>query len=131
MAGREDRKKELIAELAGARARMDRSTVAVRRAADVPARVRQNFSHHIGLWLGGAALFGVLLAKAPRRTKKVYVDAKGEKVAVSGVAKTGLLLTVAKIAFDAARPLLIRLATERLQPIVEDYVNKKQRRKTA
>ncbi|MEQ1861024.1 MAG: hypothetical protein ABMA13_13900 [Chthoniobacteraceae bacterium] len=118
MARREDRKAELIDELAAARRRAERSGAAVRESLDVPARVRRAVSGNLFVWIGGAALLGVVLAKMPGRTRKVYVDGDGRRVK-SSVAKTGLLLATAKIAFDVARPLLFKIALERLQPFIE------------
>lgn len=119
MAGREDRKAELIAAIAQARTRLDRSAGAIRDTLDVPARMRRSVSQNLFAWLGGAALIGVVLAKLPRRTRKVYVDAEGARIRTASVAKGGLMLAAAKIAFDAARPVLLKLAMERLQPMIE------------
>jgi hypothetical protein len=118
MARREDRKAELIADLAAVRRRADRSTLAIRESLDVPARVRRSVSHNLFAWLGCAALLGVVVAKLPPRTRKVLVDQDGKRVR-SNVAKSGLLLTVATVAFNAARPLLLKIAIERLQPFIE------------
>lgn len=128
MAGREDRKAELVAQLARARAGLDRSASKVRDAVDIPRRVRRSFSNNIFLWLGGAAFVGVVISKLPRRTKKVYVDTEGKRVASAGVAKTGLLLAAAKMAFDFARPALMKLAAERLEPIIHDFMQRRQNR---
>lgn len=128
MAGREDRKAELIAQLSRARAGLDRASAQVREAVDVPRRLRRSVANNMFLWLGGAALVGVVIAKLPRRTQKVLVDAEGQRVDAGGVAKTGLLLAVAKIAFDVARPTLLKLAAEQLGPLLHRAAQRWQRR---
>lgn len=128
MAGREDRKAELVAQLARARASLDRSAAHVRDAVDIPRRIRRNVGQNLFVWLGGAALIGVVISKLPRRTKKVYVDADGKRIASSGVAKTGLLLAAAKVAFDFARPTLMKMAAERLEPLIHDFIQRRQNR---
>jgi hypothetical protein len=125
MAGREDRKAELIAALARARTSLDRSATNVREALDVPARVRRSFSNNFFTWLGGAALAGVVLAKLPARKRKVYVNADGKRIAKATVAKTGLLLAAMKIAFDLARPALVKVVSERLQPMIEQWFQRR------
>jgi len=119
MAGNEDAKAELIARLARARAQLDRSGGEVRAALDVPARIRAGFQRHAWAWLGGAILAGVVIAKLPPRTRKVRVDVKGEPVAAKAAATTGLALAIGKIAFDLARPVLLRMAMEKLRPWIE------------
>lgn len=128
MAGRQDRKAELIAQLARARASLDRASAQVREAVDVPRKLRRSVANHLFIWLGGAALVGVVIAKLPRRTKKVLVDADGRRVATGNVAKTGLLFAAAKIAFDVARPALLKLAVEQLEPLLHRAVQRWQRR---
>ncbi len=119
MAGSEDRKTDLIVALAQARMRIDHSAGRLRETLDVPAQIRRSVSRNMFAWLGGAALIGVVVAKLPRRTKKVFVDREGKRINAASVAKGGILLAAAKLAFDAARPLLLKVALERFQPLVE------------
>lgn len=121
MAGREDRKAELIAQLGVARARLNVCTTRLHVAADIPSRVRHNFSRHLFPWLGGATLLGVVLAKLPARKKKIYVNAEGKRVSGGEAAKAGLLITGLKLAFDFAKPTLMKMAAEKLKPMAEQY----------
>jgi hypothetical protein len=123
MAQGEDRKAALIAELAGARTQISGTAGAVRAELDLGAKVRRSVSQHRWWWIGGAVFIGVVLAKLPARTRKVYVDAKGRKSQSPGAtaAQTGIALTVAKLAFDFAKPMIVKWATGR----VTDYVRKK------
>ena len=127
MAGSNDKKAELIAQLAVARAELYEASTSVRHEANVPRRLTQNFGRHMLLWLGGAAIAGILLARIPRRTKKVYVDTEGNRVSGKKVAEAGLLAAALKIGFDVARPMLMRIAMDRLRPMVEEYLKRRQR----
>jgi hypothetical protein len=122
MAENEDRKAELIAQLAHARDRIENSGGNVRHALDVPARMRSSFRRHGFAWAGGAILVGILIAKLPRRTRKVYVNHQGEPIKAAG--KAGLLLAGGKIAFDLLRPALTKWATHRATPYMEKWASK-------
>jgi hypothetical protein len=121
MAGSEDRKAELIAELARARRQLDVSGNNVRHALDVPARVRSNFQKHALVWVGGAVLVGVLIAKFPRRSRKESAG-QGKNSALPKAGAAGLLLATGKIAFDVLRPVLVKWLANRAAPIAEDLV---------
>jgi hypothetical protein len=114
-----DDKTELLAEIAAARARL---TVAarelqaagenVKRSLDVPARVGDSYRKHRPAWLGGAALFGLILGVLPARKKTVYVDREsGEQV--SKVARVGLAWSAVKIIAGLAKPLVSEIAAAR------------------
>ena len=120
MAGNENRKAALIAELARARAQIGGATNAVRAQLDVGARVQRAVARRRWWWLGGAVLVGVLLAKLPARTKKIYVDEKGRKLPRANVVTTGLALGAAKIAFDLAKPMLLKMALRHAQDFVSE-----------
>ena len=120
MAGNEDRKAALTAELARARAEIGGAADVVRARLDFGARARQSVSHHRWWWLGGAVLAGVLLAKLPARTKKIYVDEKGRKLPRSSAVTAGLLLGAVKIAFDLAKPSLLKMAARRAEDFVRE-----------
>jgi hypothetical protein len=121
MAGSEDRKAELIAELARARRQLDVSGKNVRHALDVPARVRSNFQKHALAWVGGAVLVGVLIAKLPRRSQKKPRD-DGKNGALPKAGAAGLLVAGGKIAFDVLRPVLVKWLANRAAPLAEDLV---------
>jgi hypothetical protein len=123
MAQGEDRKAALIAELARARTQIGGAAGEVRARLDLGAKLRRSVSRNRWWWVGGAVVFGVVLSRVPARTKKVYVDANGGKSQSPGamVAQTGIALTVAKLAFDFAKPMMVKWATGR----VTDYVRKR------
>ena len=120
MAGNEDRKAALIAELARARAEIGGAADGVRAQLDVGARARRAVSRHQWWWLGGAVFAGVLLARLPARSRKIYVDEKGRKIPRGNAMTTGLLLGAAKIAFDVAKPMLLRIFMRRAEDFVSE-----------
>jgi hypothetical protein len=61
-----------------------------------------------------AGAVGVLIALAPMRKKKIYVDAKNGRKSKKKLAETGLALAVLKIAAGLARPVIIELVKNRL-----------------
>jgi hypothetical protein len=119
MDGREERKAELIAALGHARTKLDAAAGTLHQALDFPTRVGRSLTENKWLWLGGAAVFGVILARAPWRSRKVSVNVGGKHIKGEDVAKTGAALALAKIAFDLARPILLKLAMEKLRPWAE------------
>ena len=115
----DQRKAELTAELAYARRRLTANLGALRRDLDFPGRVKGAVMKHPAAWIGGAALFGILLSKLPARRKKVVVTADGKPAKLARAGRTGLLLGVLKIAFDLSRPALAKWAGRR----VADYMD--------
>jgi hypothetical protein len=118
----EHEKAELIAELAQARAGMTRNVAALRHDLDFAARARNSFAKNPMLWLGGAALLGLIIARIPGRKGKVHtVRVEKAEPVVAQAGKAGLVLGALKIAFDFARPTLMKWATQR----VSDYMEAK------
>jgi hypothetical protein len=107
-------KAELIAELARARTTASANVVALRHDLDFPARARRSFAKNPLPWIGGAAVLGLIVARIPKRTKKVVtVFPKKEEPVAAKAGKAGLVLGALKIAFDFARPALLKWATQR------------------
>jgi hypothetical protein len=128
MAEREERKAQLAAELEVARKSMHFAMSGVRDGANVPRRVKRGLSQNTFLWLGGALALGLFIALRPRRPKKVYVMPKNHKgPSTEKVASVGLMAAGLKLALDVARPTLMRIASEKLRPIVEDYLRRQRR----
>lgn len=112
----DQRKAELTAELARVRRRLTASLGALRRDLDFPARVKGAVMKHPVAWVGGATLFGMLLAKLPARRKKAAILSDGQP---AKLAQAGLLLGALKIAFNLSRPALAKWAGRR----VADYMD--------
>jgi hypothetical protein len=128
MTERDSRKEQLRSELASARSALSSRGIAVGDALDFKARIRKNVARNPVAWLGGAVLVGFILSRLPARKTKVRAR-KGTVADVDTAAKTGLLMTVAKIAFDVSRPALMKLAMTQIQPILEKAVERWQRRR--
>ena len=79
----------------------------------MPTHLKKSFHEHKSAWIGAASVLGLLIAKLPRRTKKVYVDRRG-KQDVKKLEKAGLALAIAKMAFSVARPALMSFATKQV-----------------
>lgn len=124
MAGNEDRKAELIAQLAKARQQIDSSGTRVRQALDVPARVRSSFQKHAVVWMGGGLLAGVLIAALARRPRTAATTKQKETRdgALPKAGAAGLLVAGAKIVFDVCRPILIKWLMSRTAPLAEKIV---------
>jgi len=115
----DQRKAELTAELAQARARLTANCGALRRELDFPGRVKGTVMKHPAAWIGGATLFGMLLSKLPARRKKIFGTADGKSAKFAAAGRTGLVVGSLKIAFDLARPALAKWAGQR----VADYMD--------
>lgn len=120
----EPRKSRLSAELARARGELTKHARGVRREIDVAARVKSSFQRHGLVWLGGAAVLGLLVTVLPRRKKSMPRPWRKPAPEVKAV-KAGLIVTALKIGFDIARPALIKwIATA-----VSDYAEGRNRRR--
>ena len=102
----------ILAELAAARVRLSETGGGLRRQLDVPTRAKESFREHRPAWLGGAALIGLVLSKIPARKKTVLIErATGKAIGAIGAAgKLGVVWSVAKFAFNFARPLISEFA---------------------
>src|SRR5438128_12392392 len=67
---------ELTAEIAQSRERVTRDLRGLRYEVDFAAKFRRSFREQTISWLTTAAAVGALVALAPMRKKKIYVDAK-------------------------------------------------------
>ena len=117
MAERSGRNKsidELTTEIARSRERLARDLRGLRCELDFPAKFRRSFREQTVSWLTAAAAVGALIALAPVRKKKIYVDAKNSRKSKKKLAQTGVALAVLKIAASLARPMIIELVKNRL-----------------
>jgi hypothetical protein len=111
-------KAELIAELQRSRAAASANVQLLRRDLDFSTRAKKAFKKSPLPWLGGAAVLGLIVARIPRQKKKVVtVYPKKEEPAIEKAGKAGLVLGALKIAFDVARPAILKWVTQR----VSDY----------
>jgi hypothetical protein len=124
-------KAALLAEIAAARARLTAAAgelrtagEGVKRSLDVPARVGDSYRRHRPAWLGGAAIFGLILSKLPARKKTVYLDREsGEHL--GGGARGGFTWGAVKMLAGLAIPLITDLAGARLAEWAARQLHKK------
>ena len=105
---------ELTAEIAQSRERVARDLRGLQYELDFPAKFRRSFREQTVSWLTAAAAVGALIALAPMRKKKIYVDAKGGRKSQKKLVETGFALAVLKIAANLARPAIVEFVKTRL-----------------
>src|SRR5438270_12596738 len=105
---------ELKTEIAGSRERLSRELQGLRHELDFPAKFRRSFRKQTGSWLSAAAAVGALVALAPMRRRKVYVDARSGEKSKKKLVETGFALAVVKIAANLFRPAIIEFVKNRL-----------------
>jgi type IV secretory pathway component VirB8 len=103
---------ELKSEIAGSRERLARELQGLRYELDFPAKFRRSFQKQTVSWISAAAAVGALIALAPMRKKKVYINGrrrKGDKKLV----ETGLALAAIKLVGNLARPVIMEFVKNR------------------
>jgi hypothetical protein len=104
---------ELRAEIAGSRERLTRELQGLRYELDFPAKFRRSFRKQTGSWIGAAAAVGAIIALAPMRKKKVYVNAKSRRKGDKKLMETGLALAALKLVGNLARPVIMEFVKNR------------------
>jgi hypothetical protein len=105
---------ELRAEIAGSRERVGRDLCALRHELDFPAKFRRSFREQTVSWITAAAAVGALIALAPMRRKKIYVDAKSSPKTQKKLVQTGVALAALKVVASLARPVIVEFVKNRL-----------------
>jgi len=105
---------ELTAEIAQSRERLTRDLRGLRYEVDFAAKFRRSFREQTISWLTTAAAVGALVALAPMRKKKIYVDAKSGRKSQKKLVETGFALAVLKIAANMVRPVVVEFLKNRL-----------------
>ncbi len=104
---------ELKTEIAGSRERLSRELQGLRYELDFPAKFRRSFRKQTGSWISAAAAVGALIALAPMRKKKVYVDAGSRRKGDKKLMQTGLALAAIKLVGNLARPVIMEFVKNR------------------
>ena len=105
---------ELTAEIGQSRERVARDLRGLKYEVDFPAKFRRSFRQQTVSWLSAAAAVGALIALAPMRKKKIYVDAKSGRKSQKKLVESGVALAVLKIAANLARPAIVEFVKTRL-----------------
>jgi len=79
-----------------------------------PAKFRRSFRKQTGSWISAAAAVGALIALAPMRKKKVYVDARSRRKGNKKLMQTGLAMAAIKLVGNLARPVIMEFVKNRL-----------------
>jgi hypothetical protein len=115
---------ELRAEIESSRERVGRDLCGLRHELDYPAKFRRSFREQTVSWITAAAAVGALIALAPMRKKKIYIDAKNSRRTKRKLVETGFALAALKVVASLARPVIIELVKNRLT----DFSGKPRRR---
>ena len=105
---------ELTAEIGQSRERVARDLRGLKYEVDFPAKFRRSFRQQTVSWLSAAAAVGALIALAPMRKKKIYVDAKSGRKSQKKLVESGVALAVLKIVANLARPAIVEFVKTRL-----------------
>ena len=105
---------ELTAEIAQSRQRVTRDLRGLRYEVDFAAKFRRSFREQTISWLTTAAAVGALVALAPMRKKKIYVDAKNNRKSKKKLVEAGFAVAVLKIVARLARPVIVEFVKNRL-----------------
>ena len=105
---------ELKTEIAGSRERLARELQGLRYELDFPAKFRRSFRKQTGSWIGAAAAVGAVIALAPMRKKKVYVDARSRRKGDKKLMETGLAMVAIKLVGNLARPVIMEFVKNRV-----------------
>ncbi|PYK24188.1 MAG: hypothetical protein DME59_14385 [Verrucomicrobia bacterium] len=104
---------ELIAEIARSRERVANELRGLRYELDFPAKFRRSFQKQTGSWIGAAAAVGAVIALAPMRKKKIYVDARSRRKRGKKLMETGIALAAIKLVGNLARPVIMEFVKNR------------------
>ena len=104
---------ELKAEIAGSRERLSRELRGLRYELDFQAKFRRSFRRQTGSWISAAAAVGALIALAPMRRKKVYVNAGSRRKPEKKLIETGVAVAAMKLAANLARPVIMEFVKNR------------------
>jgi hypothetical protein len=112
--GRNKSIEELTAEIGQSRERVANNLRGLKYELDFPAKFRRSFREQTVSWLSTAAAVGVLVALAPMRKKKIYVNAKSGRKSQKKLIESGVALAVLKIVANLARPAIVEFVKTRL-----------------
>src|SRR5262252_7749159 len=97
---------ELTAEIAQSREHLARDLRGLRYELDFPAKFRRSFREQTVSWMTAAAAVGALIALAPMRQKKIYVDANRSRKSQKKLVQTGFALAALKVVASLVRPVI-------------------------
>src|SRR5438128_712053 len=105
---------ELTAEIAQSRERLARDVRGLHYELDFPAKIRRSFREKTVSWITAAGAVGALIALAPMRKKRIYVDARNSRKSQKKLIETGFALAALKVVASLARPVIMEFVKNRL-----------------
>jgi len=114
MAENSESTNELTQDIAGSRQRIATELSGLRYELDFPAKFRRSFRKQTGSWISAATAVGALIALAPMRKKKVYVNARGPRKRDKKLMETGLAMAAIKLVGNLARPVIMEFVKNRV-----------------
>ena len=113
MAENSESTNELTRDIAGSRQRIATEFRGLRYELDFPAKFRRSFRKQTGSWISAATAVGALIALAPMRKKKVYVNARSPRKRDKKLLETGLAMAAIKLVGNLARPVIMEFVKNR------------------
>ena len=113
MAENSESTNELTRDIAGSRQHIATELRGLRYELDFPAKFRRSFRKQTGSWISAATAVGALIALAPMRKKKVYVNARSPRKGDKKLMGTGLAIAAIKLVGNLARPVIMEFVKNR------------------
>ena len=105
---------ELTQKIAHSREHMARDLSGLRYELDFPMKFRRSFQRSTVVWIGAAAVVGIVFAFMPARTKKVYVAGKKKNEQGKKFLEAGFVVAAAKLAATLLKPIVVGYLTKRM-----------------
>ena len=114
MAENSESTNELTRDIADSRQRIATEFRGLRYELDFPEKFRRSFRKQTGSWISAATAVGALIALAPMRKKKVYVNARNPpRKRDKKLMETGLAMAAIKLVGNLARPVIMEFVKNR------------------
>ena len=115
MAPVNDEKRRIIEELERTRGDLAGASVELGGQLDFQRRLSVAWQKNRWVWLSFIGLFGWILSRLPRRTKKIYLDKGGARVRPPGKSFAGTMAgQLWSVAWSIAKPAVIAYLTRKM-----------------
>ena len=105
---------ELTQKIAHSREHMARDLSGLRYELDFPMKFRRSFQRSTVVWIGAAAVVGIVFAFMPARTKKVYLAGKKKNEQGKKFLEAGFVVAAVKLAATLLKPIVVGYLTKRM-----------------
>ena len=122
--GKERSLAEIKQRIERSRYDLGRDLSGLRYELDFPLKIKKSFQRNTALWVAGAVVLGLLFTAGSKRTKKIYVNAKGRKKGNEKLVEAGLLLTAMKFAASVLKPVIVSYAMQKMKAFSGDSRSK-------